>query len=133
MLDEGLVEIGFVMPLTVTDKFVFAERLATKILLIRIVLVEESALHIGVVPILVTKVVLTLEAQVPLVIENSEGKTIRIEAPLARGFLKRTVKLYEVTLETVLFATTTLAEVNLLGLTIKDIELLAKEYPLLDI
>lgn len=113
-----------------TDKLVLAGRFEINILVTNIVL--ELAEQLG-VPKLETKDALTVDEHTPSLIDKSEGRTIFIEAPEMRLFLKSTVNVYDVILDTVLVTRETLAEANLLAVTTRETVLLANEKPFLDI
>ena len=113
-----------------TDKLVLAGRFEINILVTNIVL--ELAEQLG-VPKLETKDALTVDEHTPSLIDKSEGRTIFIEAPEMRLFLKSTVNVYDVILETVLVTRETLAEANLFAVTTRVTILLANEKPFLDI
>ena len=78
------------MLLIVTDRFVFAVRIALNTFVTKITEFE-VATQLG-VPILEVKVVVTTAVQTPLLIKRSEGRTILMDAPESKVFLNNTVK-----------------------------------------
>lgn len=113
----GLMEIGLRILLTETERDVFPGKNAFKMLVTNMTVVEEAVQD----TLLLTdppKVELTDAVHEPVAIDTSEGNVILIPAPIDKGFLTTTVKLYVVVAETVEERGVIDADVRKLGLIV---------------